>query len=210
MSLTSKVFCFFVFLSSFLLMLATGQSNVRNFERVQDSIAEIFEDRLVVKGLIFELSSLVHKKEIALVSNDVDFFKQKNKTVNAEIDEQLQAFWDTKLTKKEESTLKSFSQDIEKLKSSEAPDRLENKAKLPDDYARDLRPQIDKLKADLRTLSEIQLSEGKKKLKSCKLAVKRMNQFASLEYYTLILLAILMLGLFFVPSANDAEDSETQ
>ena len=49
----------------FFLILATNLIDKDNFRRVKNSIVTIYEDRLVANDLIFELSQLVHQKELA-------------------------------------------------------------------------------------------------------------------------------------------------
>lgn len=209
MSLTSKIFCIAVLAASFLLILGTGRSNVRNFERVQGAIAEIYKDRLVVKGLIFQLSSLLHQKEIAVISNDITFFRQKNSSVNQKIEQHLKAFRETKLTDSEEATLSSFSNGIDRLKISENESRLSEVEIIVGEEARKLKSHLNRLKEDLETLSDIQLVEGEQKLKTGRHAVRRMNEFANLEFYALILISILMIGLFFVPRQSGTVETNS-
>lgn len=205
MNLTSKVFCIVVLMCSFLLILATGRSNVKNYEHVQTAIAEIYEDRLVVKGLIFELSSLLHEKEVAAVSGNATFFARDNHLVNQAIDEHLESFRETKLTEKEEATLTAFTKGIEQLKTTELENTFSSSGTIPESQSKKIKHQLHQLKAELITLSEIQLSEGKQKLNSAKQAVKQMNQFANLEYFALIILGVLMAGVLLVPRKKVAD-----
>ena len=90
MRATNKIIWTLILVCILLLILVTGQSNVRNFEKVQSSIETIYKDRLVVKGLIFELSSLLHQKEIAIISGNQILYKKTNGSINAEIAKILQ------------------------------------------------------------------------------------------------------------------------
>lgn len=95
MNITSKIICTMVILCSCVLIFLTGRTNVRNFEKVHTSIEEIYKDRLVVKGLIFDLSSLLHRKELAIVSGDQTFYVNTNESTNSQMAEHLSAFRST-------------------------------------------------------------------------------------------------------------------
>lgn len=199
MSVTQKIIWTLGLISVFLLILITGRSNIRNFEQIQASIEEIYKDRLVVKGLIFDLSSLVHRKEIANLTDDKNFYDLENETVNTEIENHVAAFRDTKLTPYEELTLNHFSKIIGKLKENEKKFAPSSQNKL-------LKAQIKTLKEDLITLANIQLLEGKKKLHSSDGAVESMNTFAIFENYILVIFGILMLVIIFVVPNEKRED----
>jgi hypothetical protein len=187
----------------FLFVLLTGRTNLRNFEKVRDSIEEIYEDRLVVKGLIFELSSLLHRKEIANISRDQAFYRHLNESVNTQIAKHLEEFRATKLTLLEEKTLDHLAASIDELKV------LENELGLAEDFdlssveERQLADRIASLNEDLRTLSKIQLAEGRRRVGISDKAVESMNTFARIENYMMLLCAVVMLALVFaVPNAR--------
>lgn len=199
MTLTNKIICISVLIGSFLLILATGRVNIRNFEKVQHSIEEIYQDRLVVKGLIFKLSSLLHQKEIAIVTNDKNFFGPTNESINQKISKHLKDFRATKLTTEEELTLNEFSRGIETLEASEKEIDLKNEANLSENKSNRLTEQIAALQMNLKTLSNIQLSEGERKLSNSEKAVESMYRFESIENYAMLFLGLLVLVFIFVP-----------
>lgn len=198
MSKTNKVIWVLGLMCAFLLILVTGQTNIRNFQKIQASIEEIYKDRLVVKGLVFNLLTSLHQKEIALISSDKSFFKGKNSSINSRIREDIRLFRETKLTRYENSTLDRFSQGVEDLIEREEKLLLSEKDNFFRIGSEPLREQVAELKENLKTLSEIQLSEGKKKLVTSTAAVESMNTFAIAENYILITFAILMLAVIFV------------
>ena len=199
MTLTNKIICISVLIGSFLLILATGRVNIRNFEKVQHSIEEIYQDRLVVKGLIFKLSSLLHQKEIAIVTNDKNFFGPTNESINQKISKHLKDFRATKLTTEEELTLNEFSRGIGTLEASEKEIDLKNEANLSENKSNRLTEQIAALQMNLKTLSNIQLSEGERKLSNSEKAVQSMYRFESIENYAMLFLGLLVLVFIFVP-----------
>jgi hypothetical protein len=202
MSLASKITCVSVLIGSFLLILATGRVNIRNFEKVQHSIEEIYKDRLVVKGLIFKLSSLLHEKEVALLSGNKSFFASDNNAINEQIDQHLKDFRATELTTQEELTLNQFSRGITALQNLEKQMTLESENWLTPKDSKNLMSQIETLRAKLKILSNIQLSEGERKLSNSEKAVESMNQFESIENYAMLFLCLLIAAFIFVPGPN--------
>tara|TARA_R110002049_G_scaffold107274_5_gene254913 strand:+ start:155 stop:793 length:639 start_codon:yes stop_codon:yes gene_type:complete len=199
MSLSSKITCSFIILSSFLLIFVTGRSNIKNFEKVRASIQEIYEDRLVVEGLIYELSTHLHQKEIAVISGDMNFFAKTNPNLNEKIEKTLIAFRNTKLTSFEDETLNEFSEGISELKAIEKKSRAVEEIELTAREKKDILKQIKVLQDNLKTLLEIQLEEGRRKLSNSNDAVNSMYQYESFENYAIIILAILLLGIVFIP-----------
>lgn len=205
MSASNKVIWILGLMCAFLLILLTGRTNIRNFEKVQSSIEEIYEDRLVVKGLIFDLSSLLHRKEVAGISQDQAFYVRTNEVVNTQIFEKLSAFRATRLTRDEEATLNRFQKGVERLVQTEKDIGLIQGRNLEQDEIRDFSMLIRRLKEDLDVLSHIQLSEGKRKLLASDEAVESMYTFAQAENYILIVFGILMLVLIFVVPGPKAD-----
>jgi len=198
MSLESKFTCIIILLCSFLLILATGRVNIRNFEEVQHSIEEIYSDRLVVKGLIFELSALLHKKELSLVF-DKEKNNMQNELINAQIAKNLQEFRTTQLTSNEEKTLDRFSKGVKFLQAVEKEVDLSNRENLDKIQINQLSDKIQSLQKDLKTLSGIQLSEGKHKMNVSNAAVVKMYKFERIENYALLILGVMMLFFVFIP-----------
>lgn len=200
MTVTSKVFCLFILACASLLILASGKSNLKNVEKIQHAIEAIYEDRLVVKGLIFDLSRLIHQKELALISGDQAFYQKGNAAVNTEIAEHLRTFYATKLTMPEAQTLNRFSEDLKKLQAIEKDFGLAGgDAPTPTEKV-SLSKQIQTLHNDLQTLAEIQLVEGKGKLIASEAALQSMDTFIHIEKYMIFFFALLGLMLVvFVP-----------
>lgn len=201
MSLTSKFVFVLGLLCAFLLILFSGRANIRHFEKIQSSIEEIYEDRLVVKGIIFDLSSLLHRKEIANITGDKTFYVRTNASINTQITNHLRAFRATKLTPSEEKTLNRFSADFKDLNASEKGLKLSSDGhQFTPSETKTLSTKINSLHEDLKILSDIQLSEGKLKMIISTTRSERMNTFARVENYILLIIFVLVLVLiFFVP-----------
>ena len=179
----------------FLLILGTSRTNVVNYQRVQASVEEIYEDRLVVKGLIFELARGLHEKELAHVGGDEEFFLRTNEAVDAGLEESLERFRATRLTPQEELTLNRFAANVDRLKTAEAATQP------PQDMTPELSQLFEALDRDLDALAEIQLAEGRRQLALSDKAVSDMNLGARLQMFMLGLLATAMLCVaLFVPT----------
>jgi hypothetical protein len=62
------------FTGCFFLVLATNLVDRSNFNRIKNSVISIYEDRLVAKGIIFDMNALVNQKQVALLKGDTIFF----------------------------------------------------------------------------------------------------------------------------------------
>ena len=185
-----------------LLILATGRVNIRNFEKVQSSLEQMFEDRLVVKGLLFDLSAHLHKKEIALLTGDKTFFESENRLVNSQIETHLKTFRETYLTKKEEIVLNEFSLVIDQLIALESRTGLDREQwPSPREVLR-FQSLLNELKSQMKTLSGIQLAEGERKVRGGERAVASMQQIESLELFSVGVLVLLVFVLLWIPSGS--------
>lgn len=205
MTLTTKVALVLGILCSFLFILLTGRANIRNIEKIQTSVQEIYEDRLVVKGLIFKLSSLLHRKQIANLTGDETFYPHTNEAINAQIDEHLRAFRATQLTPDEAETLQIFSKRIQELQAREKQFGLSKAPSFAPSSVKALSNQLQGLHENLKTLSDIQLSEGKRKLLISDKASGSIKTFARIENYMLITFAVLALIIIFVIPTKQQE-----
>ncbi|MEQ9306478.1 MAG: chemotaxis protein [Marinoscillum sp.] len=190
----------------FALILTTNVIDRNNFKRIKDSILSIYEDRLIAKNFVFELSLLLEEKSMALATADSTFFTGKNKGVNDQIRNFISQFWQTKLTAKEATTLKSFEDDFDKLVELELallPQLNDQKA----DHK--LKTQIQRLKTDLYTLSEIQISEGKKQFLIGAQAADSVELLTKLEIIMLVIIAgLVQFILLYNPKKSQKSPTE--
>ena len=171
----------------FVLIVATNLIDRNNFIRVKDSVTTIYEDRLIAKDIIFDMSKLIHEKEVAILSTDSVFFNSSNKVVNNSLQELLLKFEQTKLTKEENQIFSNLKEDVLVLKGLEdnyLQDNRTNKSKYLN--------QIKVVKGDLNDLSDIQIDEGKRQMFISKKAIDTVELFTQIEIYLLIFLAIVI------------------
>jgi hypothetical protein len=171
----------------FVLIAITNLIDRNNFIRVRDSVVTIYEDRLVAKELIYEMSKSVNDKEIALVSKDSVFFKEKNLKVNTQIKGFLSRFEQTKLTTEEGKTFEDLKSNFNSLFNSEHSSLDQNLENSSASLA-----LISDIKDNLDDLSKIQISEGSKQLAISKKAINTVELFTQIEIYLLVFLAIVI------------------
>uniref|UniRef100_UPI004047113D chemotaxis protein n=1 Tax=Roseivirga sp. TaxID=1964215 RepID=UPI004047113D len=171
----------------FFSILATNLIDRMSFKRVKDSVVAIYEDRLVAKDLVFELSLLIHEKEVAQASNDTRFFSDRNAAVNDSIEQLTIRFIRTELTEKEARVFNDLQLNLVKLKG------LENSMTLAQEVEQgDFKSQLLEIKENLHDLSKIQLVEGKRQVFLSERAMDTVDLFTKLEILVLIILAVLV------------------
>jgi len=147
----------------------------------------IYEDRLVVKGLIFDMTNILHEKELAIVRNDSLFYKNKVGQLNNEMDLLISKFENTNLTKQERKSLDDLKDEHRTLVQKEKGLTHFDEKKLEV-----LKAGIVRLQDNLKSLSNIQLKEGRKQMSISKKAVSTVELFTQIEIYFLVFLAIVI------------------
>ncbi|SHN03977.1 MCP four helix bundle domain-containing protein [Polaribacter sp. KT 15] len=187
MSFYNKVKWVLGILMVFVLIVATNLIDRNNFLRVKDSVVTIYEDRLVVNDLIFEMSIAMQEKELAAIKADKDFFLSENNKINEDLQNFILKYEQTKLTAKEVKVFNEFKQNFEKVKVAER-DFIASKF----DNVKGLENELLKVKKNLYQLSKIQLNEGGRQMSISKKAIDTVELFTQLEIYILIFLAIVI------------------
>ena len=167
----------------FLLIITTNLIDRNNFITVRDSVATIYEDRLIAKDIVFDISLLINEKKLANVLEDSIFFKNKNSAVNNNIDQLLLKFESTKLTTKERSVFLNLKEELNELYKKEV-NTSKNKT--------EINSQIEAVEYTLQALSNIQIQEGAVQLSLSKKALDSIELFTKLEIYFLIFLAVII------------------
>ncbi|WP_138432844.1 MCP four helix bundle domain-containing protein [Winogradskyella algicola] len=187
MSFFNKIKWILGILLVFVLIASTNLIDRNNFVRVRDSVVTIYEDRLIAKELIFEMSKSVNKKEIALISRDSLFFIEKNSKVNTQLNNLISRFEQTKLTKEESVIFEDLKLNFKSLS------KLETK-KLSFDPEKTSASLIliSSIKDNLDELSKIQIREGGRQMSISKKAIDTVELFTQIEIYFLVFLAIVI------------------
>ncbi len=190
MNLLNKIKWIAGILLVFVIVLTTSLIDQGNFDRLRNSVITIYEDRIVANDLIFEMSLLIHKKEIAIAVSDSSFFQQKNGEVNREMQDLLRRYERTKLTSEEQKLFNDLKRNLNRLMSSES-EFVSSGLKVNDNMVNSL----DKIVNGLYELSKVQLNEGKRQMIASNEAVEAIDIFTQIEIIFLIIMAILILTI---------------
>lgn len=183
----------------FILILTTNLIDRNNFERVKNSVVTIYEDRLIANDLIFEISKLVHEKEMAIVMSDTIFYKKNNTRVNDEISNLISRYEFTKLTPEESKIFKDLKKNFKTLVNAES-----SPMELDFNNENEGLEFISKLKYNLSNLSKVQLNEGGKQMSISKQALDTVELFTQIEVYFLVFLAIVIqIIVMYQPKKSD-------
>lgn len=198
MNLFQRVKWFLAVLGVFLLILATNLIDKSNFLRVEETVDKIYNERLLAKELLLDVSIKFHKKELAYALNDSDYLQTKNDVVNAEISKLLGMFDRAQATQKEELILQKLNQNHLKLIE------LESNLVLNETL---YTPACAKIFADINRniveLSTEQVKEGKNQNFLARNAIETVKLFSQIEIYLLIFLAlILQIIILYNPKKN--------
>ena len=187
MNIFKKLKWFFAVLSIFLIILATNLIDKENFLRVEESVETIYNERLLAKELLLNVSIQFHQKELAYALNDSIYLKSQNEAVNTKINELLQMFVRAKSTKKERSILNELNENHAKLIQLESNANLKNRL-----YSKDCAEIFSAINTNIIALSTEQVKEGKNQKFNVRDAVDRIKLFSTIEIYMLIFLAIVL------------------
>lgn len=187
MSLYAKIKWALGIVLVFVLILTTNLIDRNNFSQLRDSVVSIYEDRLIAKQLIYDVSNRIHQKKAAILTNDSAFYRQQNPSVDMDIDDAISRFEETKLTQRESKIFRKLKRDIAEL-------RVQEMAVVKSGFLNSELPliEIQKVINRLDALSEIQLEEGRRQMSISEKAFENVELFTQLEIYVLIFLAILI------------------
>ena len=85
-----------------VLIISTNFIDQNNFERIQDSVTSIYEDRLIAKDLLFDIQLEIHDKELLLAENKDSILLSNRSSSQKKIEDFIEDFSKTALTRNEE------------------------------------------------------------------------------------------------------------
>lgn len=184
MNLFSKIRWIASVLLVFFIVLTTNLIDRDNFKRLSYSVTTMFEDRIVASDILFEISRIIQRIEIAILSSDDLVLKAEDSKLNKELDVFIQNYSDTKLTEEEKLV---FNQLQEKIKYLIQQQDISSKTK-----KKEILKTIEEIDQLLYKLSKIQLKEGKREMTISNKAKETINLFTQVEIIFLIIMAILI------------------
>ncbi len=184
---------------SVLLLLIYGKNLTEReaFNSISKTFTEVYNDRLVVEGYIFQISDRLFsiQKLIDHCNLDYDYSRVINEIQGHEkgIMDLIIDFENTNLTVEESNYLTDFKQIIENDLNIKSYDLLytdssgvnSNQVKLYDQ-------KIALAKSDLENLSKIQMEEGQKLISKAKVQINRSQIWSQFEVALLIILIIVI------------------
>lgn len=189
----------------FTLIIVTNLVDRNNYQRVKDSMVTLYEDRLIVQDLIFEMAQIIHEKELALYTRDSTFFEVESPDSNKKLTELIGQIEQTNLTTDESVVLQELKKNIENLLATEA-------------QGGKLETQLDKLaqkhfeiKHNLHDLDKIQIDEGRRQLAISKKAVESIELFTQIEIVILIVMALaILVVIWYNPAKKKKKKKENE
>lgn len=147
-----------------LMIIIIAYMHKKQVSSLEKTIIEIYEDRLVAKGYIFELTKKINAKKTSLNFENKEM--EDGIIVNHAINRLIESYGQTNLTSEEVAGLDQLRQNVslsaeyetQMVKDLPLAERIRIKENLALQY--------DVILSDLEVLSEIQLFEGKKLLES--------------------------------------------
>ncbi len=201
MTILNKVKWILGVLLVFLLIVSTNLIDRNSFKQVRNSIETIYEDRLVAKGFLYDISNLLHEKEIAYLRQDTAFFRKNNHEINMKIEKIIELFSQTRLVGQETKTLDKLLVNFKNLEDIE-----ENMPLLLSGENQNWIKQLNKVKGYTNKLSKIQVKEGEKQFAITKKAMNIVDLSTKIEIYLLIFLALVIQFIVIYSSPNKKTD----
>lgn len=202
MDVFQKVKWFSAILGIFLVILATNLLDKNNFLRVEESVENIYNERLLAKELLLDVSIKFHKKELAYILNDSTYLQSQNDAVNAEINKLLQMFDRAGATRQEKIILNELNKNHRKLIELEAKSESKNKL-----YTTNCADIFSDINTNIIELSTEQIKEGNNQKSYAKSALDTVILFSNIEIYMLILLALVLMGIILYSPKNKTNKS---
>jgi hypothetical protein len=185
-----------------LLLYAKNLLERQSFRSISSTFTEVYNDRLVVEGHIFDISERLFQIQKLVDHCDLDYdYSKVIEEISGHEKEILLIiadFEETKLTDQEEGYLNDFKKIIQKdlniknyeLIYTDSTGINRSQVKVYDQ-------KISRARKDLDDLSRIQMEEGEKLISKAKVLINRSQIWAQFEVALLIILVVVMFLLIF-------------
>ena len=190
-----------------LVMYRKNHLERRSFRSISSTFTEVYNDRLVVEGYIFQISeNLIQIQKLVDHCNiDYDYSKVINEITTHEdaILAIVEDFEKTKLTDQEAVYLADFRKIIEQDLTIKSYDLLfSDSSGVNLKQVKTYDEKISQAHQDLQNLSKIQMEEGEKLISKAKTLVNRSQVWAQFEVALLIMLMLAIVLLLFRKPEN--------
>ncbi|KAB2804303.1 MCP four helix bundle domain-containing protein [Phaeocystidibacter luteus] len=169
----------------FVLILGTNLIDRDSFSRMRDSVVTIYEDRLIASDIIFDVSQILHEKELALAIGDTSQYSSTISEQTFELQTLIDRYDHTHLTDDEQVVWRRVKSSISTLLETEES-LVSSKFEKPNAA----RNQINKIQEHLETLAKIQIVEGERQKNISEDVIDTVELFTHIEIYMLVFLAL--------------------
>ncbi|HEA31496.1 MAG TPA: hypothetical protein ENH91_16140 [Leeuwenhoekiella sp.] len=184
----------------FLLILVTNRIDQKHVDVAQNSVKEVYNDRVLVQNYIFSISNILFAKQLALKDS---LFENDDDHQNRNLEQLLADFHATKLTSKEAIHLKSLQDNLEVLR------KLENQKIQHEGDSGLLKNKIAgtlaTMHANLYDLSKIQIHESRYLTSSAQKSLDTSEFLSNLEIGGLIFIGIVIQFILFYRRKKGSE-----
>lgn len=198
-----------LFIISILLLLIYAKNLIerQSFQSISGTFTEVYNDRLVVEGYIFQISEHLFQiqKLVDHCNLDYDYSKVVDEIEGHEnsILALVEDFEATNLTTQENEYLSDFKKIIVNDLTIKSYDLLFSETEgVNVDQVKLYDQKISQARRDLENLSTIQMQEGEKLISKAKRLINRSQIWAQFEVALLIILIIVMFLLVFRKSED--------
>jgi len=188
----------------FALLFATNLTDRASFRGMDESVHTIYEDRLIAKGLVYDMRSILATKQVAIANRDDAYRMDGFRADGEEMRDLIVSFAGTKLTPEERRELEDLQRRYTALERLEE-EMASVEGALSKEQALQLRTAHDAVIDDLYALSRTQLTEGRRARQVASRALRTVDVMTKIEVGLLAVLG-LMLGalIMYWPREDDA------
>lgn len=186
-----------------LLIVATNFIDRNNFQRIQDSVYSIYEDRLIAKNFIFDIQIKIHEKEMLLAQQKDSILASERTASQKTILGLVEGLSNTGLTREEKRVLSNLSEEVNSLFNIET---TYHNALNKNSVSKRFKEQIKNISNTLSQLSDIQISEGKRQMQVGKKAMESIELLTQLEVWIMIFLGVLVQFIILYNPKKKVED----
>lgn len=180
---------------AFLLVLGSNRLDQRHLSTIQTTLNSVYKDRVVVQDIIYQLTSIVHAKELRVLQPGN--FKN-SASENQKIKVLLTDFEATELTSKESKLLDELKVQFSTLRELENTMAI-TAAETSDNTTRLAGHTFEQIQEKLDGLSQIQLQQSGQLTQLSNKSFFMHNLLSKLEVAFLVIIGIALMALIIYP-----------
>ena len=186
-----------------VLIVSTNFIDQTNFQRIQDSVKTIYEDRLIAKDLLFDIQLEIHDKELLLAEKKDSTLLSNRFSSQKKIEGFIEDFSKTALTRDEKRIFERLKEETSLLFSMETTyfhainDQTSSIL---------LKEQTKDINNTIAQLSDIQIAEGERQMHVGRKAIESIDLLTQIEIWIMIVLGLLIQFVILYNPKKDLDD----